>query len=211
MRERRVLALRPYASRQARLPIAMPLAFPLRPMRNALTPLAGELTVVRPATASDVDLLVEWHADPAVAAFWDDRTFTREEMLARLARFDVDAYLIEAAGKPVGYLQAWFDDEAANCGIDMFLIPSARGRGLGPDSARAGSISSARGRADASHRRPLCLERACYPRVEESGLPPGRGARARRRALGRLVADDTRTGLARPRSAGLLTPQPGAF
>jgi aminoglycoside 6'-N-acetyltransferase len=106
-------------------------------MRNALTPLAGELTVVRPATASDVDLLVEWHADPAVAAFWDDRTFTREEMLARLARFDVDAYLIEAAGKPVGYLQAWFDDEAANCGIDMFLIPSARGRGLGPDSARA--------------------------------------------------------------------------
>ncbi|HEX2428985.1 MAG TPA: GNAT family N-acetyltransferase [Gaiellaceae bacterium] len=80
---------------------------------------------------------VEWHADPAVAAFWDDRTFTREEMLARLARFDVDAYLIEAAGKPVGYLQAWLDDEAANCGIDMFLIPSARGRGLGPDSARA--------------------------------------------------------------------------
>ena len=105
-------------------------------MRTALTPLAGELTVVRPATASDVDLLVGWHADPAVAEFWDDRTFTREEMLARLARLDVDAYVIEAAGKPVGYLQAWFGDGPGDCGIDMFLIPSARGRGLGPDSAR---------------------------------------------------------------------------
>jgi aminoglycoside 6'-N-acetyltransferase len=105
-------------------------------MRTPPTPLVGELTVVRQAIAFDVDLLVRWHADPAVAEFWDGETFTREEMVARLARLDVDAYVIEAGGEPVGYLQAWFGDDRDDCGIDMFLTPEARGRGLGPDSAR---------------------------------------------------------------------------
>jgi aminoglycoside 6'-N-acetyltransferase len=106
-------------------------------MRVPLTPLTGELTVVRPATAADAGLLVAWHADPGVAEFWDDETFTREEMLVRLARPDVDAYIVEEAdGEPVGYLQAWFDESADECGIDMFLVPEARHRGLGPDAAR---------------------------------------------------------------------------
>ena len=104
-------------------------------MRRPTSPLAGELTVVRPATEADADLLTGWHADPAVAEFWDGETFTREEMLERLARPDVDAYVVEAEGRPVGYLQAWFD--AGDCGLDMFLVPGARGRGLGPDSAQA--------------------------------------------------------------------------
>jgi len=74
-------------------------------MRVPQTPLIGKLTVVRPATPADADLLVAWHADPGVAEFWDDETFTREEVLARLARADVDAYIIEATDQPVGYLQ----------------------------------------------------------------------------------------------------------
>ena len=106
-------------------------------MRTSAIPLEGKLTIVRPATPADLDLLVEWHADPGVAEFWDGKTFAREEMLARLARPNVDAYVIEAAGEPVGYLQAWFGEAPDECGIDMFLVPSARGRGLGPDSARA--------------------------------------------------------------------------
>jgi aminoglycoside 6'-N-acetyltransferase len=98
--------------------------------------LRGELTVVRTATAGDADLLVGWHADPEVARFWDGETFTREEMLDRLARADVDAFIVEAVGEAVGYLQAWREDDDAEGGIDMFLIPHARGRGLGPDAAR---------------------------------------------------------------------------
>ena len=95
--------------------------------------IAGALTVVRSATDDDADLLVAWHADPEVARFWDGETFTREEMLERLARRDVDAYVVEADG----YLQSWHEGEDREGGIDMFLIPSARGRGLGPDAARA--------------------------------------------------------------------------
>jgi aminoglycoside 6'-N-acetyltransferase len=94
------------------------------------------LTLVRPATAADADLLVAWHADPEVARYWDHKTFTREEMLDRLARPHVAPFIVEAEERPVGYLQAWFDSESGDGGLDMFLIPSMRGHGFGPDAAR---------------------------------------------------------------------------
>jgi aminoglycoside 6'-N-acetyltransferase len=91
----------------------------------------GRLTALRPAGAEDVDRLVAWHADPEVSRYWDDETFTRAEMEERLAREDVEAWIVEEKGQPVGYLQVHPD------GLDMFLIPEERGRGLGPDAARA--------------------------------------------------------------------------
>lgn len=100
-------------------------------------PLRGTLTVIRRATNEDVDLLVGWHLDPEVARYWDGVTYTREEMLRDLARPDVDPYIVEAEDLPIGYLQAWFEDDLpGEAGLDMFLIPSARGRGLGSDAAR---------------------------------------------------------------------------
>ena len=89
------------------------------------------MTTLRPADVDDVDRLVAWHADPEVSRYWDDETFTRSEMENRLARVDVEAWIVEQGEEPVGYLQVHTD------GLDMFLIPSARGRGLGPDAARA--------------------------------------------------------------------------
>jgi aminoglycoside 6'-N-acetyltransferase len=91
----------------------------------------GELTTVRPATLADADRLVAWHADPEVARFWDGETFTRRQMRERLRRAGVGAWIVEERGEPVGYLQVHAT------GLDMFLVPAARGRGLGPDAARA--------------------------------------------------------------------------
>jgi aminoglycoside 6'-N-acetyltransferase len=91
----------------------------------------GRLTTLRPAAARDVDRLVAWHADPEVARYWDGETFTHAEMEERLAREDVEAWIVQAASEPVGYLQVHPE------GLDMFLVPAARGRGLGPDAARA--------------------------------------------------------------------------
>jgi aminoglycoside 6'-N-acetyltransferase len=101
-------------------------------------PVAGELTVVRPAGEADLERLAAWHADPDVARFWDGETFTVDELRRRLARPDVDAWIVEADGEPVGYLQSWWEagDERRG-GLDGFLAPSARGRGLMPDAARA--------------------------------------------------------------------------
>jgi aminoglycoside 6'-N-acetyltransferase len=97
----------------------------------------GRLTALRPATADDVERLCVWHADPEVSRFWDGETFTHAEMAERLARDDVDAWIVEADGEPIGYLQTYPAAADASAGLDMFLIPSARGRGLGPDAARA--------------------------------------------------------------------------
>jgi len=91
----------------------------------------GHATSLRRVGDDDVDRLVAWHADPDVARYWDDETFTRDEMVERLARDDVEAWIVEADGRPVGYLQVHAT------GLDMFLVPDARGRGLGPDAAHA--------------------------------------------------------------------------
>jgi aminoglycoside 6'-N-acetyltransferase len=103
--------------------------------RVPAAPLHGDHVVVRAATLDDVEMLVRWHLDPDVMRFWDGHAFTDEEMAARLKRPHVDAYIVEADGKAVGYLQAWFVDTVEVAGLDMFLIPTARGRSLGPDAA----------------------------------------------------------------------------
>jgi aminoglycoside 6'-N-acetyltransferase len=102
-----------------------------------MEPPRGHLTVLRPATDDDADMLVAWHADPEVARYWDWESYTRETMLAELAEPDQEPYIVEAEGRPVGFIQAWWEPARAAAGIDMFLVPDARGRGYGPDAARA--------------------------------------------------------------------------
>ncbi|HEY6961892.1 MAG TPA: GNAT family N-acetyltransferase [Gaiellaceae bacterium] len=92
----------------------------------------------RPATRSDADMLAAWHADPDVSRYWDDETFTVEEIHDRLERQLVDPWIVEEDGVPVGYLQSWWeDDEPRRGGLDGFLVPAARGRGIMPAAARA--------------------------------------------------------------------------
>jgi aminoglycoside 6'-N-acetyltransferase len=93
---------------------------------------------LRPATDDDVDRLVAWHADPDVARFWDGETYTAAQIRERLRRDDVESWIVEAGGEPVGFLQAWWDDgEPRRGGLDGFLVPAARGRGTMPAAARA--------------------------------------------------------------------------
>jgi aminoglycoside 6'-N-acetyltransferase len=99
----------------------------------------GERTVLRPATDDDLDLLVGWLGDPEVYRWWEGRPLSREEvadMYTGRRRPEVEPFVVEADGVPVGYLQCWPRTETSG-GIDMFLVPEARGRGLGPDAARA--------------------------------------------------------------------------
>ena len=91
----------------------------------------------RAATGDDVALLVRWHADPEVSRYWDDETFTEDEMRARIQRAGVDTWIVEDGGEPVGLLQSWWEpDPPKRGGIDGFLVPSARGRGVMPAVAR---------------------------------------------------------------------------
>jgi aminoglycoside 6'-N-acetyltransferase len=99
----------------------------------------GERTALRLATAADLDLLVGWFADPEVHRWWDGAPKPREEVARKYPggrRPQVESFIIEADGAPVGYIQSWVND-ATSGGLDMFLVPAARHRGLGPDAARA--------------------------------------------------------------------------
>jgi aminoglycoside 6'-N-acetyltransferase len=96
----------------------------------SMTAMRGRLTNLRPAADGDAEMLVAWHDDPDVSRYWDDERFTLDEMRERLARAEVESWIVEAEGEPVGYLQVH------ETGLDMFLVPPARGRGLGPDAAR---------------------------------------------------------------------------
>ncbi len=99
---------------------------------------AGRATVLRPATDGDVELLVEWWSDPETSRYWDGESFTAEQMHARLRRERVDAWIVEENDEAVGYLQSWWENAAPlRGGLDGFLIPAARGRGLMPDAASA--------------------------------------------------------------------------
>ena len=91
----------------------------------------------RAATDEDAPLLVTWHGDPEVSRYWDGETFTEDEMRARLARPSIDTWIVEDDGAPIGLLQSWWEDgEPRRGGIDGFLVPSARGRGLMPKVGR---------------------------------------------------------------------------
>jgi RimJ/RimL family protein N-acetyltransferase len=91
----------------------------------------------RAATDEDAAMLAGWYADPDVSKYWDGRTYDEAELVDRLHREDVDAWIVEEDGVPVGYLQSWWEpDPPKRGGLDGFLIPSARGRGIMPAVAR---------------------------------------------------------------------------
>jgi aminoglycoside 6'-N-acetyltransferase len=101
--------------------------------------IAGKRTVIRPARLDDLELLTAWFAVPDVYFWWGGEPIDRDEVLTDYTGHrspDVESFIIESDRKPVGYMQYW-RATARSGGLDMFLVPQARGRGLGPDSARA--------------------------------------------------------------------------
>ena len=105
-------------------------------MRHSLSVAGSAQTTIREATLDDVGLLVAWHADPEVSRYWDGKVFTEEELKSRLNRELVVAWIVEHDGEPVGYLQSWWEpDPPLRGGLDGFLVPDARGRGIMPAAA----------------------------------------------------------------------------
>ena len=88
-------------------------------------------------TDDDVEMLVAWHSDPEVARYWDDERPTAADVREDLADPTVDHWIVLDDDEPVGFLQSWREpDPPLRGGLDGFLIPSARGRGIMPAVAR---------------------------------------------------------------------------
>jgi aminoglycoside 6'-N-acetyltransferase len=102
-------------------------------------PIAGRVVRLRSATEEDLDLLAGWFGEVDFVDHWGGAPLSRPEVAAKYIgrrRPDVESFIVLAGGAPVGYAQYWQAAETEG-GIDLILVPHARGRGYGPDAARA--------------------------------------------------------------------------
>jgi len=102
--------------------------------------LVGERVVLRAIEAADVPRLVAIRRSPEVATWWGDEPV--EDLAAEFGN-QVGAagntlLAVDLDGAVVGAIQ-WYandDPQFRHAGMDLFLDPAVRGRGLGPDAVR---------------------------------------------------------------------------
>ncbi|MGX6606504.1 GNAT family N-acetyltransferase [Micromonosporaceae bacterium Da 78-11] len=104
-----------------------------------MTRLGDVVGRLRPAGEDDLDLLAGWFGDPQFVEHWGGTPLTRPEVAEKYVgrrRPDVESFIVLAGEVPIGYAHYGYADRAKG-GIDLIRVPSARGRGHGPDIADA--------------------------------------------------------------------------
>ena len=149
---------------------------------------APRQTDLRRAAEDDVGLLVAWHADPEVSRYWDEEVHTPETIREELTMERKVMWIVQEDGVPVGMLQHWWEaDPPLRGGLDGYLIPSARGRGIMSGGRAPACGGAARRRLGVGDGRSLRLERAGHPRLGERRLRRGSRHARRRRPPGAWV------------------------
>ncbi|WP_106401578.1 GNAT family N-acetyltransferase [Actinocorallia populi] len=100
--------------------------------------LRGEKVTLRPATGSDVPELAAIRAKPEVRRWWGGGADLESEVRAGLSDPDVEVFAILYEGRVAGAIQ-WYqekDPDYRSAGLDVFIDPGIRGRGLGTDAVR---------------------------------------------------------------------------
>src|SRR3977135_2070644 len=103
-----------------------------------MTTLAGSLVTWRPATPADIPDLARIRATPEVARWWRGGEDMPAAGAEDLADEGTETFVIEHDGRIAGAIQ-WHAEEEPDyrhAGIDIYLDPALRGRGLGPDAVR---------------------------------------------------------------------------
>ncbi len=102
--------------------------------------LNGEQVTLRAPMAADVPRLVAIRRSPPVATWWGDEP--ADELTAefgnQVGAADNTLLVIDVEDATVGAIQ-WYandDPQFRHAGMDIFLDPAVRGRGLGPDAIR---------------------------------------------------------------------------
>lgn len=104
------------------------------------TKLAGASVVLRPPVAADVPRLAAIRREPEITRWWGDETV--DDLMAeygnQVGAVDNTLLVVETGGDLAGAIQ-WYaneDPQFRHAGMDLFLDPAVRGRGLGPDAVR---------------------------------------------------------------------------
>ncbi len=103
--------------------------------------LSDDEIVVRPADATDEEQLFTWFTDPEIYRWWGGKPKSREYTTSHTHPMVEDdgtawPFIVLRESEPIGYLQIWRDNDGT-AGLDMFLAPAFRGRGLGTRAAFA--------------------------------------------------------------------------
>jgi len=107
-------------------------------MSASTSVLHGKVVTLRPPTGDDVAALVSIRTHPDVWSRWgggDDPTAT---VLEEVADDDTVGFVIEVDGRVAGWI-SWYeesDPEYRHAGMDLYVDPVLRGRGVGPDAVR---------------------------------------------------------------------------
>ncbi len=107
-------------------------------MEEHTTHLTGALVRLRAVDPADIPELARIRATPEVYEYWRGGADLVAAVHEDLDEPGVRAYVIEVGDAVVGWIQshAEEDPEYRHAGIDVYLDPAVRGRGLGTDAVR---------------------------------------------------------------------------
>ena len=100
--------------------------------------LSGSFVTLRPAGEGDIPALAAIRAEPEVYRWWRGGPDLHAAVAEELTTEDEHGFVIEYQDRVVGFVQWWQEEEPdyRHAGIDIYLDPAVRGRGLGPDAIR---------------------------------------------------------------------------
>src|SRR3989442_8052546 len=97
-------------------------------------PIAGEGVVLRPTTADDIDEARRLFTEPSFYEHWDGYAKPDEEIREKFLGHRspaVECFFVEVDGDVVGFTQYHLAEDGLGGGMDLVLLPDARGRGVG--------------------------------------------------------------------------------
>jgi len=101
--------------------------------------ICGERVKLRSVRQNDLELLFRWLNDPEVYRWWGGKPIDSDVIQQKylgLRRPQVEGYIIELIGLPIGYLQRHQTSDDGGS-VDLFLMPEMRGRGYGGEAVGA--------------------------------------------------------------------------
>ena len=100
-------------------------------MHPAIT---GEGVVLRPTTADDLDEARRLFTEPGFFEYWDGYAKPDEEIREKFLGSRspaVECFFVEVDGDVVGFTEYHVAEDGLGGGMDLVLLPAARGRGIG--------------------------------------------------------------------------------
>jgi RimJ/RimL family protein N-acetyltransferase len=106
----------------------------------SVPPIAGDGVLLRRTTSADLPFLVSFFNNPAVYDIWDGHPLEATDIEAKYLGGrspSVECFIVQHDGRDVGFVQYHVADDGAGGGMDLSLLPEARGRRLGTVVVRA--------------------------------------------------------------------------